>query len=74
MKHCYNLLKDNGKIVGLLFAEEFGNDHPPFGGTKKEYQQLFSTHFDIESMDIATNSIDARKGKELFINLKKKKS
>ena len=73
VKHCHNLLKDNGKIVGLLFAEEFDNDHPPFGGTKKEYQQLFSTHFDIESMHIATNSIEARKGKEFFINLKKKK-
>ena len=71
VKHTSDLLNKNGKIVGLLFAEEFGNDHPPFGGTKKEYQKLFSSHYDIEYMQIADNSIEARKGRELFISLKK---
>ena len=55
----------------IKFAEEFGNDHPPFGGTKEEYLELFSSHYDIEQMDIASNSIEARKGRELFISLKK---
>lgn len=71
VKHTSDLLNKNGKIVGLLFAEEFGNDHPPFGGTKEEYLELFSFHYDIEKMDIASNSIEARKGRELFISLKK---
>ena len=71
VNHTSDLLKKNGKIVGLLFAEEFGNDHPPFGGTVEEYQKLFSSHYVIEQMDIASNSIEARKGRELFISLKK---
>lgn len=71
VKHTSDLLNKNGKIVGLLFAEEFGKDHPPFGGTKEEYLELFSSHYDIEKMDIASNSIEARKGRELFISLKK---
>ena len=71
VRHTSKLLKQNAKVVGLLFAEEFGNDHPPFGGTREEYQELFSTHYDIEQMDIATNSIEARKGRELFISFKK---
>ena len=71
VKHTSDLLKKNGKIIGLLFAEEFKSDHPPFGGTKKEYQKLFSSHYDIEYMQIADNSIEARKGRELFISLKK---
>ena len=70
-KHTSDLLNKNGKIVGLLFAEEFGNDHPPFGGTKEEYLKLFSSHYDIEYMQIADNSIEARKGKSYLFLLKK---
>jgi SAM-dependent methyltransferase len=72
VRHSSKLLKENGKISGLLFAEEFGNDHPPFGGTKKEYQALFSTHYHLENIEIASDSIDARKGRELFISFKNK--
>jgi len=72
VSHCAQLLKEKGQIVGLLFAHEFGNDHPPFGGSKEEYLQLFSSHFHIKHMKIAPNSIEARKGKELFITFDKK--
>ena len=71
VEHTSDLLNKNGKIIGLLFAEEFGNDHPPFGGTKEEYLKLFSSHYEIEYMQIADNSIETRKGRELFISLKK---
>ncbi|NDG52251.1 MAG: hypothetical protein EBY39_04380 [Flavobacteriia bacterium] len=71
VQHTSDLLNKNGKIVGLLFAEEFGNDHPPFGGTKEEYLKIFSSHYDVEYMQIADNSIESRKGRELFISLKK---
>ena len=73
VKHSYELLNDGGKIVGLLFNEEFGNEYPPFGGTKDEYLNLFSELFDIEIMKTAINSIEQRKGRELFISFKKKK-
>jgi methyl halide transferase len=72
VKHSSKLLKKGGKIIGLLFAEQFANDHPPFGGTKEEYSNLFSKNYTIEKMDIAINSIDARKGRELFISFKNK--
>jgi SAM-dependent methyltransferase len=73
VRHSYELLNDSGKIVGLLFNEEFGNEHPPFGGSKAEYLNLFSDLFDIEIIETAKNSIEQRKGKELFISFKKKK-
>ena len=64
----HKLLNPKGKLVGLLFAEEFDIDHPPFGGTKEEYEQRFKTLFDIIKIEIAYNSIEQRKGRELFIN------
>lgn len=67
VKKMYDLLKPNGKLAGLLFAEEFGKDHPPYGGTKEEYEKRFSPFFNIKKIEIAHNSIEARKGKELFI-------
>ncbi len=72
--HASSLLNNKGKITGLLFAQEFGNDYPPFGGTKKQYQSLFNPSFEIEKMELAKDSIEARKGRELFITFKKKKS
>ena len=65
----HQLLIPKGKLVGLLFAENFENNHPPFGGTKEEYKKQFSGLFEIQKMELANNSIEARKGKELFIKL-----
>lgn len=65
------LLAENGKLVGVLFNREFGNDTPPFGGEKAEYQTYFNDYFDFKVMDICYNSIPPRAGNELFINLKK---
>lgn len=70
--HTHQLLKDNGKIVGLLFDAPLNENHPPFGGNKKEYEALFSPYFKIEIMETATNSIAPRAGRELFIKLLKK--
>ena len=63
------LLKPNGKLVGLLFDKDFGRTEPPFGGSSDEYQQRFSTHFDIEVMEPSDNSHPARQGNELFIKM-----
>lgn len=65
----HQLLKPTGKLVGLLFNLPLFDDHPPFGGKKSDYEELFNNHFRIDKMEIANNSIPPRKGNELFINL-----
>lgn len=66
----HSVLNDNGKLVGLLFDAELNEDHPPFGGDKKEYTSLFRNLFTIEVLEECYNSIQNRRGMELFINLK----
>jgi thiopurine S-methyltransferase len=68
------LLKLNGKIVGLLFDFEFTNDGPPFGGRKTDYLNLFAPFFCIKTLERAYNSIKPRQGKELFFIFEKKES
>lgn len=63
------LLKEGGKLVGLLFDAPLYQDHPPFGGDKKEYIERFSPYFVIHTIEAATNSVHSRAGRELFINL-----
>ncbi len=60
-----DLLTGNGKLVGLLFNKEF-DTHPPFGGQKEEYRQLFSSMLRIKILEDCINSIPARAGTELF--------
>ncbi len=67
----HQLLKPEGKLVGLLFNIPLNNDKPPFGGSKEEYVALFEEKFKIETMETAYNSIPQRKGNELFFQLKK---
>ncbi|MES2892068.1 MAG: methyltransferase domain-containing protein [Bacteroidota bacterium] len=66
----WRLLKPNGKLVGLLFDAELP-DGPPFGGDKKLYTELFKDRFQVETMEPCYNSIEKRKGRELFIKLRK---
>ena len=70
-KKVYDLLKDEGKLVGLLFEAKLNDNHPPFGGSKKEYVTYFSSFFDLEIIELCYNSIGNRKGMELFIKFKK---
>lgn len=72
VEKMYSLLNPKGKLVGLLFNIPLFIDHPPFGGSKKEYLALFNKKFSIKTMDIAYNSIKPRKNNELFIILEKK--
>jgi thiopurine S-methyltransferase len=62
-----SLLKPNGKLVGLLFSIPLYEDHPPFGGNKKEYQTYFKPYFTIKTMEKCYNSIPNRADEELFI-------
>ncbi len=66
------LLNIDGKLVGLLFCVPLNDDHPPFGGNKKEYLPYFNPYFEIEIMTKAYNSISSRRGDELFIKFIKK--
>lgn len=67
----HELLNDNGKIIGLMFNKIFEKEGPPFGGSIAEYQSIFSKYFEIQKMEECYNSIEHRKGSEIFINLKK---
>lgn len=62
----FQLLKPNGKLVGLLFDFPLTKSGPPFGGSLDEYENLFSKHFKIKILERSTNSIKERHGKELF--------
>ena len=62
------LLSKSGKLVGLLFDRSFVSG-PPFGGSEEEFRKLFSQHFRLKTMERCYNSIEPRKGSELFINL-----
>ncbi len=66
------LLRTGGCLVGLLFAQPFEKEGPPFGGTKDEYRLLFSSKFEIIQMEMAKNSILQRSHNELFFKLIKK--
>ena len=68
----YELLKQNGKLAGLLFTHEFDFQGPPFGGNKNLYLEIFSPLLDIVIMEIAHNSIKPRKERELFFIMQKK--
>ena len=72
VKHTHKVLSKNGKIAGLLFNRSFPFAGPPFGGSKEEYILLFETKFDIKIMEEAYNSVEARRGSELFVLLESK--
>ncbi|MEQ3654299.1 MAG: methyltransferase domain-containing protein [Dokdonia sp.] len=67
------LLRSSGALIGLLFDAPLYEDHPPFGGSSNEYKALFSPHFTIQKMQRAQDSVPARLGRELFIELIPKK-
>jgi methyl halide transferase len=65
------ILKEGGKLVGLLFGEalDLDRDGPPFGGNREEYMDYFTPHFRIVKMEECKNSIKPREGSELFIEI-----
>lgn len=67
-----SLLNRNGKLVGLFFNFPLTESGPPYGGSKLEYQNLFSSYFTIKSLEQSYNSIKPRKNRELFFIFEKK--
>ena len=66
------ILKENGKIIGLLFNREFDTNGPPFGGTEKEYRGLFNSKFNFKKFENSLLSTLPRKEYEFWIELIKK--
>ena len=71
-KKSYELLKNNGFLVGVMFNTEFEKVGPPFGGFKDEYKVYFENYFNIHKMENCYNSIAPRLGKEIFVKMEKK--
>jgi SAM-dependent methyltransferase len=67
----HQLLSKNGKITGLLFNRSF-EVSPPFGGSKTEYEQLFSEAFYFKILETSYNSVTPRVQSELFFVFEKK--
>ena len=65
----HSLLSQGGHLAGVLFGKVFEEDGPPFGGTRQEYKMMFSKKFKIKKLEPCYNSIERRKGTEVFINL-----
>jgi SAM-dependent methyltransferase len=66
------LLKNGGKLAGLLFVKEFEKAGPPFGGSKQEYELLFGNDFELKVFEPCNNSFDKRAGSEMFVVFVKK--
>ena len=67
-----DLLKPGGKLAGVLFDFPLTEQGPPFGGSRIEYENIFSKHFRIKVLDRCYNSIKSRQKRELFIIFEKK--
>lgn len=67
-----DLLKENGRLAGVLFSFPLTEQGPPFGGSVEEYQTLFSDNFILKTLAPCYNSIKPRKNNELFIIFHKK--
>ena len=67
----HQLLSRNGKKAGLLFNRSF-EVSPPFGGSKTEYEQLFSEAFHFKILETSYNSVTPRAQSELFFVFEKK--
>lgn len=71
-RKCHDLLSDTGKLVGLLFDRDFEPGHPPFGGDRDTYEQIFAPYFNFRTWQSCYNSNPARAGWEWFMILEKK--
>ncbi len=72
VRKAHELLYPGGRLAGVLFAQPFPFEGPPYGGTAEEYRQLFEPLFSIHQLEIAQASIKPRAGRELFIELERR--
>ncbi|MEO8719899.1 MAG: methyltransferase [Ginsengibacter sp.] len=72
VRKCGELLKDGGKIAGVLFNKAFAPVEPPFIANDEEYRRLFKPTFHFLKFESCTNSIGPRMGYEIFFEFEKK--
>jgi SAM-dependent methyltransferase len=72
VQKMYQLVVDDGALVGLLFKLPIDKVGPPFGGNKAIYLDFFKPNFDVQIMEDCYNSIASRLGNELFFKVLKK--
>lgn len=62
------LLKPAGKLAGVWWSFPLNPEQqdPPYGGSREEYERLFSEKFEIQKMEECYNSEPERMGKEYF--------
>lgn len=70
-KKCAELLKEGGKLAGVLFNCSFEGG-PPYGGNDAEYMKYFEPYFRFKSWSPCYNSIKPRRMRELFMILERK--
>jgi methyl halide transferase len=68
-KKVAELLAPGGELIGLLFAQPFPFQGPPFGGTKAEYEAIFQPFFTKVEIEASDLSIKPRLGNELWVSL-----
>lgn len=68
----YELLKEDGKLVGVVFNHEFHFKGPPFGAKPEIYRKLLEPLFHLKVFEPAYNSIKPRKGREHFLIAERK--
>lgn len=69
-QHASSHLKPGGKLVGVLFNRDFEGG-PPFGGNTAEYFNYFKKYFSEIAIEPCHNSIEPRKGTEVFVKFVK---
>lgn len=71
VKQMHALLAPGGKYVGVLFDDlRPGKDPngPPYGGSRAEYETLFTPPFQAVTFEACYNSIAPRAGREFWVN------
>ena len=71
VQRMHQILKAGGKLAGLFFDFPLTDQGPPYGGSLKEYCELFDPIFQIKILERAYNSLDPRQGSELFFIFEK---
>lgn len=69
VERMHELLIRGGTLAGLLFTSVPNEQGPPFPGSEEEYRALFSKYFRIRKMEPCAQSIEPRKGRELWFEL-----
>ena len=68
----HDLLLPDGRLAGLLFDRHFEQDGPPYGGSKAEYEAIFSPCFELLSFERCQHSIPQRKDTELWMEARRR--